>query len=369
MNENYVLVPVAKNGLMAFLFNACASRLNRLRGERKTEVHIFERNVSSFDAETEEQFETVENEDDELNDSPWEGGLLTGGSKQIQQIDHDEKSEKGSTAGSSLSAYLRVVYAVPKMSIAEEKGCFERYKNGDIRARDDLICANLWLVPLVVRRMAHGTVSLEELVEEGNFGIFKALERFDPTIGVRFATYAKWWIVQAASQTISANAYPVRLPSSVAKDLARLKKAKRAEDVSVPGKLSNVHEAQRAHGWTDNYLNLLSSISEPPLSIDASEDHHDLIHSAALNTADSNAQSSEPDAMLSFKQSLSRLSHLIDELDERSRFILINRFGLGDERPMTLQEVGDHLGLSAERVRVIQDEVIGRLKHDVTASV
>jgi RNA polymerase primary sigma factor len=236
-----------------------------------------------------------------------------------------------------------------------------------MKARDDLVCANLWLVPLIVRRMAHGSVSLDELIEEGNFGIFKALDKFDPSIGVRFATYAKWWVVQAASQAISANGYPVRLPSSVTKDLAKLKKAKRVDEGADAGGLSNIHEAQRAHGWSDNYLNLLSSISEPQLSIDLSGEHDDLIHASA-NAANGNSRAEEPDATLSFKQTLSRVSHLIDELDERSRFILVNRFGLGDEQPMTLQELGDQLGLSAERVRVIQEQVIEKLKHEVAVS-
>jgi RNA polymerase primary sigma factor len=354
MNENIAQLPVSKNGLMAFLFNACANRLSRLRGERKADEPIAKK--AAFELGMEQDEET-ENTEDDLRKAIGDYGVVGGEeSNRVEPSEHEQILDANTTGGSSLSAYLRVVYAVPKMTAAEEKVCFERYRNGDMKARDDLVCANLWLVPLIVRRMAHGAVSLDELIEEGNFGI-----------GVRFATYAKWWVVQAASQAISANGYPVRLPSSVTKDLAKLKKAKRADEGADACVLTNIHEAQRAHGWSDNYLNLLSSISEPQLSIDLSGEHDDLIYASA-SAANGNSRAEEPDATLSFKQTLSRLSHLIDELDERSRFILVNRFGLGDERPMTLQELGDQLGLSAERVRVIQEQVIEKLKHEVAVS-
>lgn len=344
-----VSAPSHTSGLMAFLFDACAKRLRRLRGQKGS---------ATKGADTEEVSDLLTPTDSESN--------VPGSGTQDAEEDA-EQNAIGSSLGSnqfdqtgSLNAYFRVIHAVPKMTIEDEQACIARYRQGDMAARDDLICANLWLVPLVTRRMAHRGVPFEDLVEEGNLGLFKAVERFDPSVNVRFSTYAKWWIIQAASLAISAHAYPVRVPSSVAKDMTKLHRARRHDDSRADGSHSRVHEVRTEERWSDSYISLLSSISEPPVALETFMEHDEL--KAESGSDGVNDLATSPDVLLAFKESLQQLTQAIDGLDDRSRTVLMRRFGLDNGPTLTLQELGAMLGLSAERVRVIQESAIQHLR-------
>jgi RNA polymerase sigma factor (sigma-70 family) len=267
--------------------------------------------------------------------------------------------------GATLSSYLNEIKQIEHIDPEEEVALFQRFHAGDEKARDTLIRANLWLVPVVVRKFAGNGITLDDLVEEGNLALFSALERFDPSKEVRFSTYAKWWILKAATQARRSMAYPLRVPrlankasveelALVATDNGNDRSADVAEVLSIQSQPRNAFPPSKQ----------ATTPRIDSISLDDATTHLD---QKAVETL-GGQYSSEVEQSVVIQQALDTLFQALDTLPERERLVIEHRYALNDKTEMTLQELGDILGVTAERVRKIQISAMEKLKQYVFPS-
>jgi RNA polymerase primary sigma factor len=256
----------------------------------------------------------------------------------------------------NLARYLCDISETPLLSAKEEEELARRIAQGDGEARDHLIRANLRLVVSIARRYRSRGLALEDLIAEGNLGLFRAAERFNPSRGARFGTYATWWIRHEIRLALVDTARRIRLPAYMAELLAKWRRASgmlqeelgctpAEEDVAgrlgLSGrKASAARRAVRACGWE----------ALPPSGGPIQDD------------------SDSPQARLIRAEELGRVGAGLGELDSREAAVLRLRYGLGGEEPRTLKEIGERLGLTRERVRQIENGALERLRRRLGAA-
>jgi RNA polymerase nonessential primary-like sigma factor len=252
--------------------------------------------------------------------------------------------------------YLTEIGYKPLLTLDEEITLAIAAHKGDIKARDKMISGNLRLVVKIARTYLHRGLLLSDLIEEGNIGLMRAVEKFNPNLGYRFSTYATWWIRQAIERAIMNQSRTVRLPIHVLKRITKCLSAiqklgneEHAPSVSEVAKM--VHESVEDVGqllqYTENTLSMDMPISEfnHPLQ-DAIPD------SVAIN----------PEIILQEETFHQHVIGWLDTLPEHAREVIVRRFGLLGREPETLEEVGDNIGLTRERVRQVQIDALKRLR-------
>ena len=253
--------------------------------------------------------------------------------------------------------YLDEIGYKPLLTMEEEISFSTAAHNGDMTARDKMINGNLRLVVKIARTYLHRGLLLSDLIEEGNVGLMRAVEKFDPTLGFRFSTYATWWIRQAIERAIMNQSRTVRLPihmlKRITKCLAMIQQLGNDEDHSptVTELAEALHESVEEVGillqYTENTLSMDTPINEfnHPLQ-DAIPD------SVAIN----------PELIFQEESFHQHVIGWLDTLPENSREVIVRRFGLLGRDPETLEEVGENIGLTRERVRQLQVDALKRLK-------
>jgi RNA polymerase primary sigma factor len=258
----------------------------------------------------------------------------------------------------ALDIYLSEINEIDLLTAAQEIELAEKIRSGDSQAREHMICANLRLVVSIAKRYVNRGLGFMDLIEEGNLGLLKAVEKFDPAAGCRFSTYATWWIKQSIRRSLINSAKTVRVPSYMVELISRLHAAnlvlanrlgraptmeELADEMKVPRK--NIRAIQRA-------IETSSSSAQPvPIEWEGVESEQQI----------EDRRSPQPDMVLLERNQLERLRELIDSMDERDATILKLRYGLSGEDPMTLKEIGQRVGLTRERVRQIEAESLRRL--------
>lgn len=264
---------------------------------------------------------------------------------------------------SPLETYLHEIDETPLLSAAEEHELACAVAEGDAEARDHMVRANLRLVVKVARGFQGQGVALDDLIAEGNLGLMRAVEAFDPALGIRFSTYASYWIKQSVQRAVINTGKAVRLPNYTVQLLRQwrraagrlreeLGRAPAPEEVAgrlklSPKKLQVIRDALR--------------VSEAGLHTDGDEQGQSL---AALLGDDGTPG---PDARLAEADDLRQVLGLLHRLDERQATVLRLRFGLGGEEPMPLQQIGDRLGTTRERVRQIERDALNHLRECLRA--
>lgn len=263
---------------------------------------------------------------------------------------------------SSISVYMREIAKTKLLTPEEEIELAARIAKGDERARARMIESNLRLVVKIAKDYANYGVPLVDLISEGNIGLIRAVEKFDPNKGGKLSTYAAWWIKQSIKRALANQGKTVRLPIHLVDKLARVRRisALMAEDL---GREPTDSELSEELGIPREKLALLLQASKQNRSMDETT-HDDSIVSFGEVIADDRAI--DPLEALSQKNGLNELDLVLDTLNERETEIIGARFGLNGKRILTLEEIGRDFGVSRERIRQIQNVALNKMQKALT---
>lgn len=263
----------------------------------------------------------------------------------------------------SLKAYLKDIRDIPLLTPKEEFELAKKVKRGDKEARKQMIRANLRIVINIAKRYAYFGLPLMDLIEEGNMGLMRAVDKFNPLRGFRFSTYSAWWIRQAIGRAISDQSRLIRLPVYMGETIYKWKKANESLSQKL-GRLPNDDELAKAMKVTVKKLKQVSSWVSRTSSLEApiGEEGEDKVRDMVEDT---NAES--PQEKISKVMDRERISGLLDHMTERERRILDLRFGLQDEKQHTLAQIAKKLKVSRERIRQIEKMALKKLRKLVSA--
>lgn len=257
-----------------------------------------------------------------------------------------------------LETYLQEINEVPLLNAEQEQALGRRIQAGDLAAREHMIRANLRLVVSVAKMYNDRGLALQDLIAEGNIGLMKAAEKFNPDAGCRFSTYGTWWIKQAIRRALTNTVKPVRVPSYMSELISRWRVVSQ-ELGYLLGRAPSVEEVAEELGIPEENWPLLRrtiSVSGmgPQVSLDVLSGTQDTVEDLGTAT---------PDEQLLNADLIAKLGELLAVIDEREATILRLRYGLGSETGdmMTLKEIGKVVGLTRERVRQIEQEALKKL--------
>ena len=263
-----------------------------------------------------------------------------------------------SLAGDPIRLYMREIGQVPLLTVKEEIALAKRIKRGDAAAREHMIKANLRLVVKIARDYENYGLPLLDLISEGNIGLMKAVERFDPTKGAKLSTYAAWWIKQAIKRALADQGKTIRLPVHVVDKLFHIRKAE-TKLVELLGREPTDLEIAEETGLRSDQVRDYRKASVAPTSLDAKLGDDDTNRVADI-VADPNAEAPYQQALEESDNEI--LGEVIRTLSPREQTILKLRFGLSGDDEKTLEEVGEQFGVTRERIRQIQDEALKKLR-------
>lgn len=258
--------------------------------------------------------------------------------------------------------YLKEIGFRSLLTAEQEIDISRRYHKGDQAAKDIMIESNLRLVVKIAKNYVNRGLTLLDLIEEGNLGLIRAVEKFDPEKGFRFSTYATWWIKQSVERGLMSYGRNVRLPVHVSKELNVYKRNAKALTQKL-GRSPTVIELAEAAGVEPKLLHRQLALLDQELSLDAPiGDDND--QSAVSGVADESVN--DPADIIQNENVVTNLAIWIKKLPDRHQEILARRFGLMGYDAATLEQVGAEIGLTRERVRQLQMEALAKLKRMIS---
>lgn len=265
-----------------------------------------------------------------------------------------------------LEGYLDHIGQRRILTHRQERELSRRARAGEERARKILVERNLRLVVSVAKKYRGYGLPFEDLIQEGNIGLMKAVKRFDPERGHRFSTYATWWIRQAIGRAVSDKGRTIRVPVHAGD---RVKKAARAtRDLSLKlGREPTDEEIAERVGWDVERVREVKNIVAEPASLDKPVSRED----ASSPLGDFVVDGSTADALEAVISEMEkeRLRRAIECLPQKARYVLVRRYGLDDRDPVTLAELASELELSRERIRQLQIEAENLLKYGINKTL
>jgi RNA polymerase primary sigma factor len=263
------------------------------------------------------------------------------------------QAERESETPELLAKYLAHIGRGELLTHAEELELARRTKAGDGRARQKLIERNLRLVVSVAKRYRGYGLPFEDLIQEGNIGLMKAVEKFDPDRGYRFSTYATWWIRQAVGRAVADKGRAIRVPVHIGEKTRKLSRA--MSELAMELKRESAEEvAAKRLGWTVEEVRDVKAAMPDAMSLNHLLSQEDTASGLGDFIEDERVSDTADTVMRKMETSL--LREAIERLPERARYVLVRRYGLDDQEPATLAQLGDELDISRERVRQLQRE-------------
>ncbi len=275
----------------------------------------------------------------------------------IETEDTDQREETRDTSRTNLAVYLREIGRIPLLTREQEVDLATRARAGDEEATQQLVEANLRLVVQVARRYGNRGLALPDLIEEGNLGLLRAAEKFEPDRGTRFATYATWWIRQAVTRALANQARIIRLPVHVEMLLARYKREHQRLTQTL-GRTPTAGELATAMGTSEEQVDELEELRLLPVSLDAPAGRDTRTLGETIKD-----EAADPAAALSrLLRERADLAAALDDLAPNERTVLRRRFGLDGNEPETLETIGKRLDYSRERIRQIEASGLRKLR-------
>jgi RNA polymerase primary sigma factor len=267
-------------------------------------------------------------------------------------------------AQAPMETYLREINETPLLSAEEEKRLARRIEDGDSEARDHLIRANLRLVVNLARSYAGKGLALPDLIAEGNLGLVRAVEGFDPSMNTRFSTYASYWIKQSMKRAVVNTAKTIRLPAYMDE---LLKKWRRAA-AKLQDELDRTPTPEEIAASMNLSKKKLAIIQKAIRVYQATPQSETSDSGWTLDEMAMDLTIESPESGMSKADELHQVLALLDRLDPRDATVLRMRFGLDNEEPKTLKEIGERLGLTRERVRQIERDALTKLRECLEAA-
>ncbi|NLO27579.1 MAG: RNA polymerase sigma factor RpoD [Actinobacteria bacterium] len=263
------------------------------------------------------------------------------------------------TVNDPVRMYLREIGRVPLLTSEEEIRLAKLVEKKDVEAKRRLTEANLRLVVSIAKRyMGRGLLFLD-LIQEGNLGLIRAVEKFDYRLGYKFSTYATWWIRQAVTRAIADQARTIRVPVHAVETMNKLNRIQR-ELLQKSGREPTVGEIAEAMGMTPHKVREIQKATQEPVSLETPVGDED---DSELGDFIEDADADQPLEVVFREIRREELFRVLDSLPVRDRKVLELRFGLRGERPRTLEEVGERFGVTRERIRQVEAKTLNRLKN------
>ena len=256
--------------------------------------------------------------------------------------------------------YLKEIGKIPLLDPDQELEIAKRIEQGDMEARDILISSNLRLVVSIAKKYVGRGLLFLDLIQEGNMGLVKAVEKFDYTKGFKFSTYATWWIRQAITRAIADQARTIRIPVHMVETINKLTRAQRQLTQELGREPTAEEIASRMDGVTADKVREIQKIALEPISLETPIGEEDDSHLGDF-IEDKDAQS--PDEYASNQLLKDEINEVLSTLADREEKVLRLRFGLTDGRTRTLEEVGKEFNVTRERIRQIEAKALRKLKH------
>ena len=305
-------------------------------------------------SETEpDDFDILLNDEVELTEDP---DLIM---DEPQDVDLEATLPKGIAVDDPVRMYLKEIGKVPLLSADEEIELAKRMEQGDEEAKKRLCEANLRLVVSIAKRYVGRGMLFLDLIQEGNLGLIKAVDKFDYTKGYKFSTYATWWIRQAITRSIADQARTIRIPVHMVETINKLIRVSR-QLLQTYGREPSPEEIAEEMGISVDKVREIQKIAQEPVSLETpigeEEDSH-------LGDFIPDEDVPAPAEAAAFSMLKEQLVEVLDTLTEREQKVLKLRFGLDDGRARTLEEVGKEFDVTRERIRQIEAKALRKLRH------
>jgi len=259
----------------------------------------------------------------------------------------------------SLRAYLKEIKNIPLLTAAQEIELSKRVREGDLKARDQLIRANLRLVINIAKKYSHLGIPILDLIEDGNIGLMRAVDKFNPNKGFRFSTYAAWWIRQNIVRAITQQQKTIRLPVYINELINKWKKTQQELIHQFKRPVTDEEIAKKMRLSKEKYQELSSWLSTSTLSLEepVGEDEESQVKDILENN-----KATSPDKDILHFIDKERLEGLLTHMSPREKEILSLRFGIKDGIPHTLAQIAKKFKISRERVRQIEERALKKLR-------
>ena len=290
---------------------------------------------------------------------PTDAELLDLDAQLPETLSINENFEEETSTTDPVRMYLKEIGKIPLLTAEEELELARRISEGDAEAKKRMIEANLRLVVSVAKHYLGRGMQLLDLIQEGNMGLLKAVEKFDYTKGYKFSTYATWWIRQSITRAVADQARTIRIPVHMVETINRVSRTSRGL-VQELGREPTIAEISEVLGISEEKIAEVMKIAQDPVSLETPVGEEDDSH---LGDFIPDSEVTEPAESASYNMLRQQLAEVMQTLSPRECKVLRLRFGLEDGRPHTLEEVGKEFDVTRERVRQIEAKALRKLRH------
>ena len=296
-------------------------------------------------------------------DDMLDGGSIGSGGEEEEEEDYDgygqERLLEGVSTADPIREYLKEIGSIPLLTPEEESDLARRKSEGDVEAGRRLVEANLRLVVSIAKRYTGRGMSFLDLVQEGNLGLMKAVEKFDYAKGYRLSTYATWWVKQSITRSLADQSRSIRLPVHMVEAVNKIRRAQRSLSVKL-GREPSMEEVAEEVNMSEKRVTELIQASGDTVSLETPVGDEEGSNLGDFVADDTNASTEDKAESFLLRE---EIDSMLQGLNPRERDVIILRFGLETGHPLTLEEVGKRFNVTRERIRQIETAALRKLRN------